>query len=177
MKTLKSTAKMKNRICFTLLLCLGLFFSTKSFGATWYSVASGNWSVNTTWNSISGGGGSSGVPAAGDNVVIEGTYTVTVNAAESITNVQLGSAVGRGVLSFGAFTLTISGTLTIGGGGNIGSIDMTAGGTLSVKTSNISVVTPGTWTQGKGTVNLTGAGTVPNTFFGGVFKNLTINPT
>ena len=54
-----------------------------------YSVATGNWNATTTWSATSGGVSGASVPVAGDNVFIEGGYTVNVNVASACTNLIL----------------------------------------------------------------------------------------
>src|ERR1035441_3996248 len=55
---------------------------TGNAAATYYSRASGDWNVNTTWSTTSGGDalGAGIYPVTGDTVIIERSFTVTVTA-------------------------------------------------------------------------------------------------
>jgi hypothetical protein len=86
-------------------------------GATYYSVATGNWAAAATWSTTSGGTpGSVGVPAtgpvAGDLVNIEGGFTVTVGATAACATLNIASG---STLTVGAFGITVSGTTTLNG--------------------------------------------------------------
>ena len=93
------------------ILLFGVFFQLKA--ANRFSVATGNWSTTTTWAATSGGASGASVPAAGDNVTIEGGFTVTVDvntAAIGALTISAGST-----LTVGAFTISVSGTSAITG--------------------------------------------------------------
>src|SRR5258708_39485659 len=123
--TLASISK-KARVSFGVgLFILSLLSGFQAFSTTYYSRATGNWNSNTTW-SLSSGGGSVGVgvfPGAADAVIIERGFTVTVNTNSACTSVQIGGpntgTNAAGTLSVGAFTLTVSGNITVGGWGNV----------------------------------------------------------
>ena len=59
----------------TLVVLIGLYVNA----ATRYSVASGNWTSTSTWSATSGGAGGASVPIAGDLVIIEGSFEVTIS--------------------------------------------------------------------------------------------------
>jgi Secretion system C-terminal sorting domain len=78
-----------------------LFAFVNTEGATYYARASGNWSSNTTWSTLScAGSAAAATPGVNDSVVICSTRTVTV-----IINVTTRSV-----------TITSGGTLQCGGG-------------------------------------------------------------
>ena len=107
---------------------------------TFYSRATGNWTANTTWSFTSGGGavGAGIYPQAGDNVIVERTFTVTVNISNAeCATLQVGSPNNSnyGILTFSGATpsLTVSGTTQVGGYGHTartGTITFTSGSTL-----------------------------------------------
>ncbi len=96
--------------------------------STYYSIASGNWTSSSSWSLTSGGSAiSSGYPGAGDDVIIEGNYTITIsNDGNAANNITLGSTTD-GTLFYdnvnGPATLTISNDLTIGGSSGNGTLD------------------------------------------------------
>src|ERR1035438_7037475 len=65
--------------------------STGNAATTYYSRANGDWNVNTTWSTASGGDalGAGIYPVAGDTVIIERSFTVAVTAIEACGSVQL----------------------------------------------------------------------------------------
>ena len=99
---------MKN---FTLLLLAIFAINLGSKAATITVGGSGNWS-STTVNAPWPGGA---LPLPGDNVVISGGRTLTVDGNYNITNVTIGSAAGtsNSLLVNSGFTLTVSNTITI----------------------------------------------------------------
>lgn len=130
-----------------------------------YAVASGNWNATSTW-SAGGCGGAPGasVPAAGIDVIICNTRTVTVNAATAtIGNLTIQPT---GTLIVPAFAITVGGTTTVDGTLSItsatgaktftGAVQINAGGTLA-NTGNAAVAmgnsltNDGTFTSGTGT--------------------------
>ncbi len=54
-----------------------------------YSVATGNWNNVATWSATSGGAPGASVPVAGDNVFIEGGFTVTTTAIAACANLSV----------------------------------------------------------------------------------------
>jgi len=106
---------MINRI----LICKIGFIAVVSFlttihliAADRYSVATGNWNATTTWSATSGGVSGASVPVAGDNVFIEGGYTVNVNVASACTNLSVANGA---ILNIGGFNFTINGTTALNG--------------------------------------------------------------
>lgn len=81
-----------------------------SSGFTYYSIASGDWSVNTTWSTSGyGGAPATSTPAAGDFVNIGGGFTVTVTGSETCEALFFDA--GTSVTN----TLTINNSLTVSG--------------------------------------------------------------
>ena len=68
------------------------------------AVATGNWSAAATWSP-------SGVPASGDDVIIKGGFTVTVDGTYTCRNLNVGDATA----SNATLTANASGNLTITG--------------------------------------------------------------
>ena len=211
LKSLSELCRIPFNLRVFLFIVTGLMFGLAgSYAATYYSRQTGNWSTRSTWSTSSGGNQvNSGVyPVAGDVVIIERGFTVTVNGNYACASVLLG---GPGTNS-GAFltfsgtnrSLTVSGTVTIGGSGNTGrtgritftsgssldagnmvlggtaatpaagTIIMTAGGSLTTDGLTVNTVSGNTWTPGTGTVILVTNNTLPATIFTN-FNNLQVN--
>ena len=140
---------------------LMLFTAAPSLALTRISTQSGNWSATTTW-------GGNPAPTAGDDVIIQGNFTVTVDIPNAAClTLQLGGSVlnsGTGTVTFTSGSqLTVSGLVNIGpvnSNGTAGSLTMTAGGTLSCEGFTLGRL--GTWNAGTGTIVLTATNTVPN---------------
>ncbi len=77
-----------------------------------YSVATGNWNLNSTWSATSGGAAGASFPVAGDNVFIEGGFTVTTAASTACANLSIANG---STLAVGGFDITVSGTTTLNG--------------------------------------------------------------
>jgi len=161
--------KTRNRLLIISLLLLSL---TKRdlIAAIRTSSQSGNWTSSATW-------GGNPAPAAGDTVVINGAFTVTVDASgAACALVQLGgtaSGAGAGTLSFNAGArLTVESVITVGSGNNPGSLVMSGGGTLVC--AGFIFNNLGTWTPGTGSVEITASDMLPG---GGIitFNNLMIS--
>src|SRR3990167_6024981 len=81
----------------------------------------GNWSANTSWDTVSSSGaGPAGPPVAGDTVIFDsgftGTITLTAAAAAATVTVQAGAT---GTLAYGANTLTVTAGYTVVAGFNV----------------------------------------------------------
>jgi hypothetical protein len=144
-------------------------FAATAMAATKTSTGTGNWNTAGTWSP-------SGVPTSGDDVVVAGGHTVTVDigTAECLSLVIGNSTNSAATLSFNSGSqLTVGGIVTFGGGGGgrSGSANMTNGGTLACNSFSVSNL--GTWTPGTGTVVFTATNTIPSGF--ATFNNLTIN--
>ncbi|HTA27145.1 MAG TPA: hypothetical protein VK809_05120, partial [Bacteroidia bacterium] len=145
MKKLQVVSKMKNRFYSALLICFGVLLSANSFATTYFARASGNWATVGTWSSISSGGASCGcTPAAGDNVVIDAGFTVTVAASASITNITIGTtANGAGTLTVNS-ALAASGSVTFGTTGTINgsnTLTLSTGAGITVNTATTYTAT------------------------------------
>ena len=102
-----------NLSCKKFFLAVVLSFSViTSFAADRYSVATGNWNLNSTWSATSGGLPGASFPVAGDNVFIEGGFTVTTDAIAACTNLSIANG---SILTVGGFDITVSGTTTVNG--------------------------------------------------------------
>jgi hypothetical protein len=103
------------------------------FAANKFSVATGNWSSTSTWSTTSGGASGATVPGNGDVVVIEGGFTVTLNASTASTLASLTISSGSTFSTTSTFTVNAT-TITINGlylNGSTGTITgtMTVGAT------------------------------------------------
>ena len=113
-----------SKVLLTALLISLSALAMEANAATYYSRQSGNWNSNTTWSLTSGGAavGPGIFPVAGDIVIIERTFTVTVTANAACASIQIGATPGGGnfgVLTFGgAFQVIVSGTVAVGGNAN-----------------------------------------------------------
>jgi plastocyanin len=122
---------------------------------------SGNWSSSSTW-------GGNPAPVAGNNVIINGGFSVNVDVANAAClNLQVGGSTqgsGTGTLSFSTGSqLTVSGAVNIGPFNNnntAGSLNMAAGGTL--RCEGFTVNRLGTWNAGSGTIEFTAPNTIPS---------------
>ncbi len=76
---------------FIFLLTTALLFESNVYGATYYTRASGNWNSNATWSLTSGGNAvAAGVfPVAGDFVIMENGYDVTVTANAACASITV----------------------------------------------------------------------------------------
>ena len=150
---------MKYSLPFFALPLFFLFANTRADATVYYSRASGPWTTSATWSLSSGGAAiSSGFPGSGDDVIIEGGYTVTIAASgvENVyaANVVIGGSSSSGTLSYPTgnppSSLTITGDLTIGGSG------ASAAGTLSYGSWGLTI-TCARLLKGTGAANRTNA--------------------
>lgn len=163
---------MKARIIQLFPVFLALGFAVSASAATYFSKATGNWNDNNTWSLSSGGSavGAGIFPVAGDAVIIERSFVVTVNITDATcANLQVGSttqttaATALGTLSFsasGSPALTVSGAVSVGYTGDTdrdGVITFTSGSTLTAGTLAIGG-TAGS--PGQGTITMTAGGTL-----------------
>jgi hypothetical protein len=133
--------------------------------ATYYSIASGNWTSRNTWSLTSGGSrvGNGVYPVANDIVYIEGGTTVTVNANSACGSISIASG---SILSVGGFNFSISGTTSVNG-------SITFTNTAGTKTMGNVIISGGNWTSNVGetysTTNLTLSGATINGSATGTF--------
>ena len=75
-------------IQYVLALLLTFVFNTVLFAQnTKYSRANGNWNTIASWSASSGGPADTSVPVAGDTVVIEGGFDITVRVTQACDSV------------------------------------------------------------------------------------------
>ena len=104
-----------------------MLVAANAFSAVRTSSQSGNWSAASTW-------GGNPAPVTGDNVIINGGFTVTVDVANAAcVSLQLGGSTlgtGAGTISFSNGSgLVVSGLVTLGVTTNTpGSLNMAGGG-------------------------------------------------
>jgi hypothetical protein len=147
-------------LSFGIILMTLLTVST-AFAVTKTTSQSGNWSSTTTW-------GGNPAPVAGDDVIINGGFTVTVDIPNAAClTLQLGGSVlgtGTGTLTFtSGSVLTVSGIVNMGpvnNNGTAGSLVMTSGGTLQC--DGITLGRLGNWNAGTGTIEFTATNSIPN---------------
>ena len=152
---------MKQRYHFFFVFILILVLGRETFAITKTSSLSGNWSAPATW-----GGGS--VPTAGDDVIINGGCSVTVDVSNAAClSIQLGGSAlntGTGTLSFASGSqLMVSGMVNIGpfnSNSTAGSFIMTNNGTLICE--GLTLLKLGTWTAVSGTIELTATNIIPS---------------
>ena len=144
----------------TIVLAGALVFSVFStFAADRYSVATGNWSANSTWSATSGGAPGASFPVAGDNAFIEGVFTVTITANAACANLSVANG---SVLTIGGFNLTVSGTTALSGTINYSNVAGT-----KIFTGLVTINSEGIWNNN--TIN------APIIFRGGITNNGTFN--
>jgi hypothetical protein len=150
---------MKSRFLLSLLLILAA--GSAALALTKTISQSGNWSSPSTW-------GGNPIPSAGDDVIISGGFSVSVDVPNATClSVQLGGSVlgtGTGTLTFtGGSQLTVLGVVNVGpfnNNGTAGSLSMAGGGTLLC--DGLIVGRLGTWTAGTGTIVFTATNSIPN---------------
>ncbi len=148
-------------LCMTMVL---LFSILSANAATYYSRATGNWNSNNTWSLSSGGGAAGAFPIAGDNVIIERGFTVTVTANATCATINFRGTAGHLVVNS---TLTVSGAVTvdnpansnaawdISGTGTLSCASLAVGSTFYAPTNNNTSRTH-TLTSTLNTLNITG---------------------
>ncbi len=150
------------------LLVFALFFIVSiAQGATRYSVASGNWNSTSTWSTSSGGASGASVPVAGDTVIIEKGFNVTVTADAACSTITFTTTTATSLTINSGITLTVSGAITIprtatgknliavgAGTLNAASIAFTSGG--STVNHEITISTGTVVVSGNITTNSTG---------------------
>jgi len=147
---------------------------TSQLPGNYTSIASGNWSAPTTWDSGS-------VPASLDNATISAGTTVTIDAAGQTAN----NLTVNGILGYGTTptSFAVLGNMTVNAAGTFNASNGTTGKTLNVAgnlinngTVNLSV---GTGAAGNLTMNGTTVQTVSGAgiFTGNVIRNLVFSNT
>ena len=145
-----------------ILVVSGFFvFSGTALATTTITVTS-----NTSWSALNP------QPTNADTVTVKNGATLTVDVTNGTAKIiELGDRSTSGTLLFNAGTkVTVTTALNIDNNGK-GSIDMSAGGTLSIG-GTISVTDLGTWTPGTGTVEYNKSGNQTITAALGSYNNL-----
>jgi MSHA biogenesis protein MshQ len=129
------------------------------------SNASSNWTLSTTWTNCRGG-----IPLAGDQVIILGAHTVTLNTTTPV----LGDLTNGGTLNAsGSNTLSIGGNFVNNGTVSLGSSNIDLYGNFSNTTGtsfNLGGTDSGTWTfRGTALQNISSTGILTS------FPNLVLN--
>ncbi|MBD3402850.1 T9SS type A sorting domain-containing protein [candidate division GN15 bacterium] len=92
---------------------------------SWTNAGGGNWSTGTNWSSGT-------APGAGDTaqIILDGTYTVTLDIDPTVAALELGAASGTQILSGSSAALTVNGPLTVNANGvlNLSSSTVPTGG-------------------------------------------------
>jgi len=139
-----------------------LIIPTSLRAASFTSAASGNWTTPATWSP-------NGVPAAGDDVIIQSPHNVAISDTRSVTNLTLsaGTLSGTGALTVTGAFIWSSGTLGTGGG----SLTIASGATMSITTAsnshNLRTFTlnnqgTATWAAGAGEIVIDAGGLLNN---------------
>ncbi|MCC6548360.1 hypothetical protein IT570_14470 [Candidatus Sumerlaeota bacterium] len=143
MKSRTQTSLQKKKLIAAALLLAGI---TGSAGAaTFTSSATGDWDQLTTWTVVGVDG--DGVPDADDDVTINGTFTVTIDAPAACASLTVAAV---NALNINDQTLTVendvinNGTMSSGGAGtlvvgNDGTGNLTNGGSFSLSGCTITV--------------------------------------
>lgn len=140
------------------------------------SVATGNWSAQTTWGAAGTGcaGAAGGIPGAADTVTIGATHTVTLTAPAAATSISVTAATAANGVVLAGNALAVSGAVTMNATStnNITSTFNVGAGTLTAASIAINggvgqrvalmTVSTGTITA---TGNITFAGTAGNARF------------
>jgi hypothetical protein len=154
---------MKLKLQFTFLLLVLL--QTSGFGANRFSVASGNWNATTTWSETSGGASGASAPVAGDDVFIEGGFTITTTAPTACLNLNIASG---STLVVGGFSSTVSGATSIFGTLRHNNVTGT-----KIYTGLVTVNIGGTWDNtGNSAIDFRGGITNSGTFNAGTGAQL-----
>jgi hypothetical protein len=136
-----------SKIFSLLFVCLFLLVSGEGFAQTsrtLYAKQSGDWDSPSNWEIISGNGNSRQDVATGpssiDNVIIDNSYTITVNGTREISNLELRFATGNSQPA-----LVINGELTINNMNlNVSNNATNSLATLTVN-GNLTIKSTATW--------------------------------
>jgi hypothetical protein len=149
-----------------------LFISPYTYSATYTCITNGNWDEDATWSG-------SGIPSAGDTVIIEAGKIVIVNISNAACNsLNIGNggvSAGNGTLFFASDSqLIVGGAMTIGSSFNTGAVDMSDGGTFICASWILGFAGAGSFIPGTGTVKFTNSFTLPGDGNFDSFNNLEI---
>jgi hypothetical protein len=136
-----------------ILAIIMIFIASTAQAFTYYSRASANWAVNSTWSTTGhGGAAATAYPVAGDVVYI-GAHTVTVAANAACTSITYDATGGTVSVSSG-FTLTLSGALTLNSSAS-GNMAATITGSGSISCASLAVGNSGQSPSGTRTTIMT----------------------
>jgi len=142
----------------TLILALGGVANATIY---WVGGASGNWSVPTNWNTQQGGGGTSGLPGAGDEADINTNSTVTLdtNANIKLFFIAKGTATAGTLVMNQGYKLEVNNSGGAGqsvgiGNSGVGVVQL-ASGAFVVDSGDLRVNASAPGTAGS-TINMTG---------------------
>ncbi len=110
--TVSHRSRYLNIVALTGALLLSLLFSTSIFAATKTATTTGNWGTASIWSP-------SGVPAAGDDVIINSGITVTIDADDTCHNLSMGNNTAANTILkiiAGGNTLVCTGALDFNAG-------------------------------------------------------------
>ncbi len=110
----------------------------KTWGATYYSRANGNWATNTTWSTTGHGSGTNTgtYPTTGDIVYI-GAHTITVGAGAACTSISFDVTGGTLTVNNG-ITLSVNGAITLNNLANaVMAATLAGNGSLTAASINI----------------------------------------
>ena len=93
----------------TLIFTLSLIIN--AYSQTWYSRANGNWNAIASWSATSGGPAGASVPVAGDTVVIERGFDITVTGTQECDTLTINGA----ALIINGGSLTVSSGMYVDG--------------------------------------------------------------
>ena len=120
-------------------MIVGLLLTGVAEAVTYYSRTTGNWNSNSTWSTSSGGSAGSAFPVAGDIVIIERGYTVTVTADALCTSITFsGTNSSNALVINSSVSLTVSGAVTLNSdSGSDTKCGISGAGTLNCATVSV----------------------------------------
>ena len=130
----------------TYFIFLFLILLNKAEALNVYSVATGTWNSTATWSNTSGGAPGAAIPVAGDDVFIEGGFTVTldVNTAAGLNSISIssGSTLTTGAnRTINVIQFNVNGTYNSGSTGTLTATLMNVNGVFSRTANNTLTVT------------------------------------
>jgi hypothetical protein len=157
-KTGTFSALLQRSVALCLVTGLLILGTANAVAADRYAVATGSWSSTGTWSATSGGAPGASVPAAGDDVYIEGGWTVTLDISTALLN-TLTIASGSNLTANDPYTVSVSygggtGTITVNGtydNGSSGAITATNGITVNgtyIHSTGSTTLPTATWNTG-----------------------------
>ena len=160
------------KLILALVFLIGVFLQNGN-AETKTSTGTGNWNTAATWSP-------SGVPLAGDAVIIQTGHNVTLNTSSasllSLTINTGGTLTSTGAYTFNATTIAVNGLYYNGSTGTItGTMTVNSGGTYQ-HAINGGTIKTATWNAGS-TCNISGVTSTLPSGFSQSFSNLTWSST